>query len=261
MRMRDRPLYCIVFWQKGMRLCWMEKTDCLLKSLTCRSPHSPSSFLTNTLTHPIFTQTCRLFKVPAVKKCVVAHWKHIYLFRHWKYCYSMLPFLFLEGAFFDFCWSRCINQGLFWLKGEELEGKPSTACESLGPLFSLTRLWSVKRASAVGLQGGEGLWTDLQTEDPEREGRKSAQRVGVRASKRRMRFQSVKRLTRTILLWFEMEQENRTLASSCLWLISFSHSQTSSINMSASHWCLWDTVVCCSQAGSKSVPVTPSCSL
>lgn len=127
MRMRDRPPYCIVLWQKGMRLCWMEKTDCLLKSLTYRSPHSPSSFLTNTLTHPIFTQTCRLFKVPAVKKRVVAHWKHVYLFRHWKCCYSMLSFLFLEGAFFDFCGSRCINQGYILAEGWRL-GRQTEHC-------------------------------------------------------------------------------------------------------------------------------------
>lgn len=43
-RIRGWPPYCIVLQQKGMRLCWMEKTDCLLKSLTCRSPHSAHKF-------------------------------------------------------------------------------------------------------------------------------------------------------------------------------------------------------------------------
>lgn len=59
--------------QKGMHLGWMEKTDCLLKSLTCRSPHSVSSLFTNTLTHPIFTQTRRLFKVTPGKMLIGVH--------------------------------------------------------------------------------------------------------------------------------------------------------------------------------------------
>jgi len=57
-----------------------------------------------------------------------------------------------------------LTKAIFGLKGEELEGKLSTSCESLGPLICET-------CSAVGLQGGEGLGTNLRTEDPEQEGR------------------------------------------------------------------------------------------
>lgn len=146
MRMRNRPPYCIVLWQKGMRLCWMEKTDCLLKSLTCRSPHSPSSFLTNTHTPNIYTDVQAFLLLKSVLLRIGN-----------RFIYSVIDnivtpcchFSFRRVLSSTFVEAVALTKAIFGPKGEELEGKPSTACESSEPLFSPARLWSVKRASAA----------------------------------------------------------------------------------------------------------------
>lgn len=58
---------------------------------------------------------------------------------------------------------------VFEPKGEELESKPSTACESSGPLFSSTHLLICETCSAVDPRGGQA--SGLTREQKARSGR------------------------------------------------------------------------------------------
>lgn len=198
---------------------------------------------------------------------VVAHW-NTFIYSDIVNTFTPCVVSLFGGCFpdpgFDFCdlcGSCCINHSHLWAE-ERRVGRQTERCLWKFRAFVLSRTPLIcETRSTVGLRGGEA--SGPTCEQKNRSGR-AINLLKVWAygppkgewdfnlwNSSPVRFYSDEKAIQT-------EQENMTLASSWLWLISFSHFQTSSINMSTTHWCLWDALVCCSQVGSIPVPVTPS---